>query len=56
MSGSPKLRLEANKRGAARQGIVFAVFAGLILLSLLREWSAPAACARALFLPAVSSH
>jgi len=32
-----------------RQRIVIAFFAALILLSMLRERSAPAACARALF-------
>jgi hypothetical protein len=55
MNGSPKLRLEATKRGVMRQRIVFAFFAALILLSMLRDWSAPAACARALFLTAVSN-
>ncbi|HLZ43290.1 MAG TPA: hypothetical protein VKQ11_20145 [Candidatus Sulfotelmatobacter sp.] len=36
------------------QRLIFGIFAGLILLSMVREWSIPAACARVVFVPAVS--
>jgi len=34
-----------------KKHFVFALFAAAILLSVLREWSAPVACARDLLLP-----
>lgn len=40
---------------ATRRRVVFAAFAVLILFSIVREWSVPAACARAVFSLAVSN-
>ncbi len=34
-----------------KKHFVFALFAAAILLSVLREWNAPVACARDLLLP-----
>lgn len=57
MSGLQKLRLERNRRtGSVRQPrLIFAIFAAVILFSMVREWSAPVACARAVLVPAVSN-
>jgi hypothetical protein len=35
-----------------RNRLVFAFFAAAILLSMVREWSAPAVCARSILIPA----
>jgi hypothetical protein len=37
-----------------RNRFVFALFAAAILFSMIREWSAPVACTRAIFIPTVA--
>jgi len=38
------------------QRVIFAFFATAILFSMVREWSAPVACARSILAPAASVH
>jgi hypothetical protein len=35
--------------------LIFALFSAAILFSMVREWSAPVACARAVLIPATTA-
>lgn len=56
MSGLQKPRLKRNdtRRTGRQPRLIFAIFAAVILFSMVREWSAPV-CARAVLMPAVSN-